>query len=126
MERGVFYDAGLVALVPMGFCYPGSTSTGDKPPRPECRALWHARLLAQLRAVKLRVVIGQYAHAHHLGDAARGSLTETVAAWREYLPGTIPLPHPSPRNGIWLRKNPWFEKDLVPVLRKAVAKALRG
>jgi uracil-DNA glycosylase len=108
----------------MGFCYPGSAGAGDRPPRPECRAQWHPRLLPLLRGVRLRIVIGQYAHAYHLGDRAGANLTETVAAWREFIPGVIPLPHPSPRNGIWLRRNPWFERELVPALRTAVRRAL--
>lgn len=124
LDRELFYDDRRVALVPMGFCYPGSTGTGDRPPRPECRALWHHRLLPHLRQLRLRVVIGQYAQAYHLGDSVRPSLTETVAAWREFLPEVIPLPHPSPRNGIWLRRNPWFERELVPALRLAVREAL--
>ena len=124
LDRSDFYDRNLVALVPMGFCYPGSTGTGDRPPRPECRALWHPRLLPHLRQVRLRVVIGQYAHAYYLGEAARESLTDTVAAWRDFAPHTFPLPHPSPRNGIWLRRNPWFEKQVVPALRPAINAAL--
>lgn len=124
IDRAAFYDERRVALVPMGFCYPGSTGSGDRPPRPECRALWHHRLLPHLRKVRLRILIGQYAHAYHLGDRAGESLTETVAAWRDFLPNLIPLPHPSPRNGIWLRRNPWFEEELVPALRRAVQRAL--
>jgi uracil-DNA glycosylase len=124
VDREVFYDPDKLALVPMGFCYPGSTGTGDRPPRPECRALWHHRLLPHLRQLRLRVVIGQYAQAYYLGDSVADNLTDTVRAWRQFLPNIIPLPHPSPRNGIWLRRNPWFERDLVPVLRRAVRKAL--
>lgn len=124
LDRPTFYDARRVALVPMGFCYPGSSGSGDRPPRPECRAQWHPRLLPLLRGVRLRIVIGQYAQAYHLEDRAGASLTDTVAAWRDFLPDVIPLPHPSPRNGIWLRRNPWFERELVPALRKAVRRAL--
>ena len=106
----------------MGFCYPGTSKSGDRPPRPECQANWHGILLPHLRRVTLRIVIGRYAHAYHLGDS-RGSVTETVADWRRYAPGVFPLPHPSPRNAIWLKKNPWFASDLLPVLRVAVQAA---
>ena len=124
IDRVLFYDERRVALVPMGFCYPGSTGAGDRPPRPECRDLWHDRLLPRLRNLRLRIVIGQYAQAYYLRDRGGGSLTKTVAAWRDFLPERIPLPHPSPRNAIWLRRNPWFEEELVPALRRAVRRAL--
>lgn len=124
IDAEVFYDARRVALVPMGFCYPGSTSSGDRPPRAECREAWHDRLLPHLKGIRLRIVIGQYAQAYYLGDRQGERLTDTVAAWRSFLPGTIPLPHPSPRNGIWLRRNPWFERALLPELRRRVHAAL--
>jgi uracil-DNA glycosylase len=116
-----FYDAGKVALVPMGFCYPGQGKSGDNPPRPECAPRWHARLNAFLPDIRLTLLIGQYAQAHYLGGLRKATLTETVRAWEEYRPlGFLPLPHPSPRNQAWFKRNPWFEKELIPELRDAV------
>ncbi|MBL8514955.1 MAG: uracil-DNA glycosylase family protein [Betaproteobacteria bacterium] len=123
VTREAFYDARHFAIVPMGFCYPGTAASGDLPPRPECAPKWRAPVLAQLRKVELTLVIGQYAMAYHLPQA-RGTLTETVAAWKNYWPAAMPLPHPSPRNNIWLKKNQWFEREVVPVLRKRVAELL--
>jgi uracil-DNA glycosylase len=120
-----FYDTSRVAIVPMGFCFPGlDAKGGDKPPRPECARTWHARLMAELPDIRFRVLIGSYAQAWHLGARAKASLTETVAAWRQYLPEAIPLPHPSWRNNGWLRANSWFERDTLPALRLGVAQAL--
>lgn len=125
MGKDIFYDENRIAIVPMGFCYPGKGNSGDLPPRPECAKLWHQKLLAQLPAVKLRLAIGQYAIGYYLGDKKKKTLTETVQNWEQYLPeGIIPLPHPSPRNLLWLKKNPWFEEDLVPVIRQKVWKLL--
>ena len=121
-----FYDPAEVALVPMGFCYPGTGPSGDNPPMPECRRLWHDALFAHLPNLRLKIIIGQYAHAYHLPERAKGTLTETVAAWRDYAPAIYPVPHPSPRNQMWLRRNPWFERDLVPNMRAAVLAALCG
>ena len=118
-SEDVFYDAHRVALVPMGFCYPGRGPRGDHPPRPECAREWHGHLLPQLSQLGLTVVIGKYAQAYHLRQAA--SVTDTVAAWRDFLPSHIPLPHPSPRNNPWLRRHPWFEAELLPELRERVA-----
>jgi uracil-DNA glycosylase len=124
LEREAFYDEANIAIVPMGFCYPGRGESGDLPPRPECAPAWHARLLPQLPAVRLRLLIGHYAQAHYLGAARGRTLTDTVRAFRDHLPGTIPLPHPSPRNQLWFRSNPWFEEELVPVLREHVGRVL--
>ena len=118
-----FYDPEQIAILPMGFYYPGKGKSGDLPPRPECAPLWRARLLAQLPNLGLTVVIGQYALAWHLPDV-KASLTETVRNWRQHWPGVLPLPHPSPRNNIWLKKNPWFEGELLPPLRARVAQLL--
>lgn len=118
LDRETFYDARKVALVPMGFCYPGRGRQGDLPPRPECAATWHPQLLPQLRAVELTLVIGRYAQRHHLGTTA--PVTEVVRQWRNFLPEHIPLPHPSPRNTGWLQRHPWFEQELLPVLRAKV------
>jgi len=120
-----FYDPALVAILPMGFCYPGSGGSGDLPPRPECAPAWRERLLAGLTNVQLTVVIGQYAQAWHLPNAPK-SVTETVAAWEQSWPEVVPLPHPSPRNNLWLRRNPWFATDLLPVLRHRVAEIRAG
>lgn len=115
-----FYNPKLVAIVPMGFCYPGTGKQGDLPPRPECAPAWRAPLLGHLKKIELTLVIGSYAQAYHLGDS-HNSLTEAVAAWRSYWPAIIPLPHPSPRNNLWLKRNPWFEAELLPQVRGRVA-----
>jgi uracil-DNA glycosylase len=120
LDEATFYDECQVAIVPMGFCYPGRAGSGDAPPRPECRATWHPRLLPLLRNVALTLSIGQYAQAYCLGPRRKPSLSETVRAWREYLPVQLPLPHPSPRNVGWFKANPWFEAEVVPVLRERV------
>jgi len=123
VTRDIFYDEQQVAILPMGFCYPGKGKSGDLPPRPECAPAWREALLARLEKVELTLVIGQYAHAWHLPDA-RKKLTENVRNWPQYWPEVVPMPHPSPRNNLWLRKNPWFEQDLVPALQTRVAKLL--
>ncbi|MEQ8836584.1 MAG: uracil-DNA glycosylase family protein [Lacipirellulaceae bacterium] len=115
-----FYDPRKVALVPMGFCYPGTGQSGDLPPRKECSALWHERLLGQLEAVKLTLVIGRYAQAYRLGKRNKATLTKTLQAWREFRPAAIPLPHPSPRNNRWLKNNPWFASEVLPYLRRRI------
>ncbi len=125
ISREVFYDPKVVALLPMGFCFPGSGTSGDLPPRRECAPAWRAPLLAHLRQIELTLVIGQYAMAHHLPDA-KGSLTEVVRGWQQLPPHILALPHPSPRNNGWLKHNPWFEEELLPVLRQRVAAALHG
>ncbi|MBZ0218468.1 MAG: uracil-DNA glycosylase family protein, partial [Fimbriimonadaceae bacterium] len=118
-----FYESGQIAIIPMGFCFPGQNAKGgDLPPRRECAPLWRPRLFDALGDVALLLVIGQYAHAYHLGEKRKRTLTDTVAAWQEmYDPGAgqrvMPMPHPSLRNNAWIRKNPWFETDLLPVLR---------
>lgn len=124
VDVDTFYDASRVAIVPMGFCYPGRGRGGDLPPRPECAATWHPRLLPLLTDVELVLAIGHYAQAHHLGPRRGRSLTDTVRAWREHAPRVIPLPHPSPRNTLWLRRNPWFEDEVLPMLRRCVAELL--
>jgi uracil-DNA glycosylase len=120
MDPATFYDERHVAIVPMGFCYPGKAGSGDAPPRPECRAAWHPRLLPLLPDVGLTLLVGQYAQAYFLGSRRRPSLGETVRAWRDYLPAHLPLPHPSPRNVGWFKANPWFEAEVLPVLRERV------
>nr|WP_216649996.1 uracil-DNA glycosylase family protein [Lewinella sp. W8] len=116
-----FYDARNFAIIPMGFCYPGKGKSGDLPPRPECAPQWHGILLEQLTNLGLTLLIGQYAQARYLGERRKRTLTETVRSWKEYLPDKLlVLPHPSPRNNIWLRKNPWFEAEVLPELRNIV------
>ncbi|CTQ62606.1 Uracil DNA glycosylase superfamily protein [Roseibium album] len=126
-----FYNPDRLAIVPMGFCFPGLDSKGgDLPPRRECRKLWHDELFAEMPQIELVLVIGQYAQAYHLGSERKKSLTETVVNWQAYFeanrqpgkPAVIPLPHPSWRNNGWLRKNPWFESDLLPVLQEEVSR----
>lgn len=119
----VFYDATRVAILPMGFCYPGTGPSGDLQPRRECAAAWRATLLSRLTRLRLTVVIGQYAMEYHFPHETE-SLTEIVRAWRKHWPHTIALPHPSPRNNLWLKRNPWFEQELVPLLQKQVAVVL--
>ncbi len=124
VDSATFYNPALVAILPMGFCYPGTGTSGDLPPRPECAPHWRARLLAAMPHVALTLVIGQYAMAWHLSGRAQPSVTDTVKSWREQAPGVLPLPHPSPRNNIWLKANPWFNAELVPVLQARVAQLL--
>lgn len=118
--RDLFYDASRIAIVPMGYCYPGRGTSGDLPPRRECAALWHERLLARMPRIALTLLIGQYAQRHFLGDAARGGVTATVGAYAAHAPRFIPLPHPSPRNTGWFKHHPWFEREVLPVLRARV------
>lgn len=124
MDRDHFYNESRVAIVPMGFCYPGRGATGDLPPRPECSATWHPKLLPMLGEVKLTLLIGQYAQAYFLGEKRKKTLTDTVAAWREYAPRYFPLPHPSPRNVGWFKHNPWFDAEVLPALRETVASVM--
>ena len=118
-----FYDPNQIALLPMGFCYPGTANGGDLPPRPECAKTWRSQLLAQLKRIQFTIVLGQYAIKYHLPNAGT-SVTEVVQSWRSHWPTLIPLPHPSPRNNIWLRRNPWFDAELIPPLRLRVAEVL--
>lgn len=116
-----FYDDKKVGLLPMGFCYPGTGKSGDLPPRPECEPAWRSQLLSHLNSVEITLVVGQYAQASHLNVSSKTTLTETVRNWELYWPKKIvPLPHPSPRNNLWLRRNPWFELELVPVLKQRI------
>ena len=119
-----FRDPNLFAILPMDFYYPGKGTAGDLPPRKYFADLWHERILAELPDVVLTILVGGYAQKHYLGDRVKPSLTETVRAYAEYLPSTIPLVHPSPMNFRWLSKNPWFEAEVIPVLRSLVAAAI--
>jgi uracil-DNA glycosylase len=124
IERATFYDPGRVAILPIGLCYPGRGRGGDLPPRPECAPLWQARLRARLPALRLTILLGRHAQRHHLGASRKRSLTETVRAFRDYLPARFPLPHPSRRNRPWLQRHAWFEHDVLPALRIEAARAL--
>ena len=119
VSEEVFYDPRRVAVLPMGFCFPGSGRSGDKPPRPECAPAWREAVLEQLVGVRLTLVLGRYAQAYHLGGPSR-SVTESVTSWREYWPEKLPLPHPSPRNQAWFKKNGWFQEEVLPMLRTRV------
>ena len=123
--RDAFYDEQEVAILPMGFCYPGTGRSGDLSPRPECAPQWREALLQQMKAVELTLVIGAYAMAWHL-NADAGSLTEVVRDWKVHWPQVLPLPHPSPRNNMWLAKNPWFGREVLPELRARVKMVLAG
>ena len=120
VDRDTFYDERRFAIIPAGLCYPGRDRSGDRPPRPECAPLWHPRLRPLLPNVELTLLVGQYAQSYYLGARRKGTLTTTVHAWHEYLPDFLPLPHPSPRNTHWLQVNPWFERDVIGVLRQRV------
>ena len=120
-----FYDASLFAIVPMGFCYPGKGKSGDLPPRPECAPQWHDSVLALLPNIKCTLLIGQYAHAHYCADSHK-TLADRVNAWRGLVPSTYVMPHPSPRNTLWLKRNPVFEEKTVPHLRRTIRSILRS
>lgn len=124
VDKATFYNPDMFALVPMGFCYPGTGKSGDLPPRPECAPQWHAPLLEAMEQVQLTLLVGQYAQKYYLKDQNRSTLTETVQYYRQYLPQYMPLPHPSPRNNIWQKKNPWFKQELLPDLQTRVQEVL--
>ncbi|MCP5356775.1 MAG: uracil-DNA glycosylase family protein [Pseudomonadales bacterium] len=124
MDKEVFYDESRVAIMPMGFCYPGKGRSGDLPPRPECAPQWHAALMSELPQLSLVLLIGQYAQRYYLPQKP-ASLTETVQQWREAGPRYFPLPHPSPRNQLWLKRNAWFESEVLPALRARVNDCLQ-
>jgi uracil-DNA glycosylase len=125
IDRDTFYDERRVAIIGMGFCYPGRDAKGgDLPPRPECAPLWHEKVLAVLPKVELTLLVGSYAIDYYIGAHAKKRMTDTIAAWREYGPRYLPLPHPSWRTVLFERKNPWFEADVLPALRKRVKKLI--
>lgn len=123
LEDAVFYDESRIAIMPMGLCYPGKGRSGDLPPRPECAPLWHEAVLNQLPEIRLTLLIGQYAQQYYLKDKPK-TLTDTVRQGTRWLPEYLPLPHPSPRNTLWLKRNPWFEQDVVPAFQKKVSEIL--
>ncbi|RTZ14681.1 uracil-DNA glycosylase family protein [Vibrio aquaticus] len=116
LDKETFYDPSQVAIMPMGLCYPGKGKNGDLPPRKECAPKWHQAVLDQLPNVGMTLLIGQYAQNYYLNDKPK-TLTETVQQWQRWAPNYLPLPHPSPRNTLWLKKNPWFEAEVVPFIR---------
>ncbi len=120
LDTDRFYDESQIAIIPMGYCYPGRGNGGDLPPRRECATLWLDHLLAKLPQTELTLLIGLHAQRHFLGNRRKQSLTETVWAWREFAPEYLPLPHPSARNTPWFKRNPWFEHELLPVLRERI------
>jgi len=119
-----FYNAKNIALIPMGFCYPGKGKSGDLPPRKECAEAWHKQLMTKMQKAELVLLVGQYAQKYYIQEQAKRTLTETVSNYEAYLPKYFPLPHPSPRNRFWLSKNPWFEKDVIPKLQQEIARLL--
>lgn len=124
LDRETMYDPARVALVPMGFCYPGRASGGDKPPRRECAPLWHDEVLAILPEDRLTLLVGSYAQSYYLPVTRTLSMTERVRRFRDFLPDALPLPHPAWRSTLWMRQNPWFETEVLPILRTRVAAAL--
>ena len=124
LDDATFYDPSLVALMPMGFCYPGTANGADLPPRPECAPLWHARMRTVLPKVRLTLLVGIHAQGYYLRDRAKATMTETVRGFAAYGPDQFPLPHPSWRSTGWMRRNPWFEAEALPALRLSVLSAL--
>jgi len=124
VTRDIFYDESRIAIIPTAFCYPGTGTGGDLPPRPECAPLWHPRLCAALPDIRLTLLVGSYAQSYYLGGSRHKTLTETVRHYRDYQPEFFPLPHPSPRNQMWLKRNQWFAEEVLPVLRKEIASFL--
>ena len=124
VDRATFYTPAKFAIAPMGFCYPGTGPNGDLPPRPECAPAWRQEILDNLPNLELILAIGQYAQAWHLGAKRKKNLTTTVAAWQQYWPQILPLPHPSPRNMRWFQQNPWLETEVIPILQHRVSALL--
>jgi uracil-DNA glycosylase len=124
--RDAFYDERRIAIIPTALCYPGTGPGGDLPPRPECAPLWHPRLVTSLPRLQIALLVGSYAQAYYLGAGRKASLTATVRSWRDYLPHFLVLPHPSPRNQMWLRRNSWFAEEVLPFLRLVVKRVVLG
>ena len=124
VDDATFYDPKIFSILPMGFCYPGTGKSGDLPPRPECAPQWHEPLINLMPEIKLALLFGQYAQKRYLGKNKKKTLTETVRNWQEYAPEFLPLPHPSPRNQIWERKNPWFATEVLPFLKNKIAEVI--
>jgi len=126
VDAETFYNENFFAIMPMGFCFPGTGKSGDLPPRKECAAAWHKRVLAEMPQIQLTLLIGKYAQDYYLQESAKKNLTETVKNYYSYLPEYIPLPHPSPRNRIWLKKNDWFGVEVLPILQTTVVSILKN
>ncbi|MGO1296682.1 MAG: uracil-DNA glycosylase family protein [Vibrio sp.] len=126
IDKDTFYNPELIAILPMGFCYPGRGKSGDLPPRKECAPQWHQALLDHMPNLNTLLLVGQYAQKAYLPTPHPKTLTETVKQWQTWAPNIIPLPHPSPRNNIWLKKNPWFTEELVPFLSQTIATSLEA
>ena len=124
ITKSTFYDPQKIALIPMGFCYPGKGRSGDLPPRKECAPLWHEAVFQHMNAIRLILLVGSYAQAHYLGEKTGKTLTETVRNFRDHLPRYFALPHPSPRNNIWQARNKWFGNEVIPELRIKVKEVL--
>lgn len=124
IDDETFYDPTAIGIMPMGFCYPGTGKSGDMPPRKECAPLWHKQLIDKMNGIELTLLIGQHAQSYYLKKSRKRNLTETVRSYKEYLPQYLPLPHPSPRNNIWQKKNPWFMTEVIPILRERTAHLL--
>ncbi len=124
IDESTFYDESQIAIIPMGFCYPGTGKYGDLPPLKTCSLTWHKKILQQLPNIQLTLAIGQYSQKYYLDKNRKHNLTETVKSWKNFLPEIIPLPHPSPRNNIWLKKNPWFEQEVLNYLKQKVLSIL--
>lgn len=125
VDRETFYNTEKFSIMPMGYCYPGKGKSGDNPPRSECAPLWHLKVLSHLPNLELIILIGSYAHNYYLGSQKKKTLAGTVREFREYEPAYLPLVHPSPRNQLWLKNNPWFEKQVVIYLRERVAELIK-
>lgn len=125
VDKDLFYDPEVFAIVPMGFCYPGKGKGGDLPPRKECAELWHEKVLSELENIELILLIGKYAQGYYLKGEQKATLTETVKSFETYLPRFFPLVHPSPRNQMWQKKNPWFQEEAVPALQNRLRQILR-
>lgn len=121
VSKEYFYDSGVFAIIPMGFCFPGTGKSGDLPPRPECAPLWHERLFKEIPGIQITLLIGAYAQKAYLGARRKKNLTETVRNWQEYHPEFFPIVHPSPRNKIWQKRNPWFETLVLPEIKDIIA-----
>lgn len=126
VDKDTFYNDKLFGLMPMGFCYPGKGKSGDLSPRPECAPLWHSKIVKQTKSVKLIILIGQYSQSYYLKNKQKDNLTDTINNFKNYLPDYFVLPHPSPRNNIWIAKNKWFEKEVLPSLRNKVTAILKA
>lgn len=120
VDDATFYNPEIFSILPMGFCFPGTGKSGDLPPRPECAPEWHESFLNMMPEIKLKLLFGQYAQKRYLGHERKKNLTETVRNWQTYIPKYLPLPHPSPRNQIWIKKNPWFAQEVVPYLQELI------